>query len=253
MYHPSEGIGMRTARFRDQTGIVRTGELTDEGIEAGSKTYEPDAVDLLAPSEPTKIVCQAGGYADHREESGFDDRPERPELFLKTPNCVSAHGDAIELPPGRDRVEFEAEFAVVVGEQCRAVEASEAMEYVAGFTCVNDISNRDDQEVERNWVRGKAFDGALPMGPALATPDEVPADATLTLRLDGEVKQETTREMLLFSVAELVADVSELITLEPGDAIATGTPFGPDALAEGDVVEVEFEGVGTLRNHVTSR
>jgi 2-keto-4-pentenoate hydratase/2-oxohepta-3-ene-1,7-dioic acid hydratase in catechol pathway len=244
---------MRTARFRDHTGIVRTGKWTDDGIDVGSKTYELDAVDLLPPSEPTKIICQAGGYMDHREESGLNDRPENPELFLKTPNCVSAHGDAIELPPGRDRVEFEAEFAVVIGEQCRAVSENEAMEYVAGFTCVNDISNRDDQQAERNWVRGKAFDGSLPMGPVLATPDEVPADATLMLRLNGEVKQETTREMLLFSVEELVADISELITLEPGDVIATGTPFGPDALAEGDVVEVEFEGVGTLQNRVMTR
>jgi 2-keto-4-pentenoate hydratase/2-oxohepta-3-ene-1,7-dioic acid hydratase in catechol pathway len=244
---------MRTARFRDPMGIVRTGEWTDDGIDAGSKTYEPDAVALLPPSEPTKIICQAGGYMDHREESGLDDRPEQPELFLKTPNCVSAHGDAIELPPGRDMVEFEAEFAVVIGDQCRAVSEDEAMEYVAGFTCVNDISNRDDQQAERNWVRGKAFDGSLPMGPVLATPDEVPADATLMLRLNGEVKQETTREMLLFSVEELIADISKLITLEPGDVIATGTPFGPDALAEGDIVEVEFEGVGTLQNRVTIR
>lgn len=244
---------MRTARFRDHTGIVRRGEWTDDGIDTGSKTHDPDSVGLLPPSEPTKVICQAGGYMDHREESGFDDRPERPELFLKTPNCVSAHGDVIELPPGRDCIEFEAEFAVVVGEQCRAVSENEAMEYVAGFTCVNDISNRDDQQTERNWVRGKAFDGSLPMGPVLATPDEVPPDATLTLRLNGETKQETSREMLLFSVEELVAGVSELITLEPGDAIATGTPFGPDALADGDIVEVEFEGVGTLINHVATR
>jgi 2-keto-4-pentenoate hydratase/2-oxohepta-3-ene-1,7-dioic acid hydratase in catechol pathway len=102
-------------------------------------------------------------------------------------------------------------------------------------------------------VRGKAFDGSLPIGPVLATPDEVPDDAALRLRQNGEVKQESTREHLIFSVPELVADVSELLTLEPGDVIATGTPFGPDALADGDEVEVEFEGVGTLKNRVTTR
>jgi 2-keto-4-pentenoate hydratase/2-oxohepta-3-ene-1,7-dioic acid hydratase in catechol pathway len=234
-------------------GITRTGEWTDAGIDTGSRTYDPESVDLLPPCEPTKVICQAGGYMDHREESGFEERPERPELFLKTPNCVAAHGDAIELPPGRDLVEFEAEFAIVIGEQCRAVDDNEAMEYVAGFTCVNDVSNRDDQERERNWVRGKAFDGSLPLGPVVATPDEVPDDAALRLRQNGEVKQESTREHLIFSVPELVADVSELITLEPGDVIATGTPFGPDALADGDEVEVEFEGVGTLKNRVTTR
>ncbi|MCU4743277.1 fumarylacetoacetate hydrolase family protein [Natronoglomus mannanivorans] len=244
---------MRTVRFEDAAGYARTGEWTDDGIVTDGKTYDPEEVDVLPPSEPTKIVCQAGGYMDHREESGFDDRPERPELFLKTPNCVVAHGDAIELPPGRDSVEFEAEFGIVIDEQCRAVSEDDAMEYVAGFTCVNDISNRDDQQDERNWVRGKAFDASLPMGPVLATPDEVPDDAALELRLNGETKQETTTEHMIFSVPELVADVSELITLEPGDVIATGTPYGPDELSAGDVVEVEFEGVGVLENRVIER
>ena len=244
---------MRTVRFEDPTGYARRGEWTDEGIVANGKTYDPDDVNVLPPSEPTKVVCQAGGYMDHREESGFEDRPERPELFLKTPNCIVGHGDAIELPPERESVEFEAEFGIVIDEQCRGVSEDEAMEYVAGFTCVNDISNRDDQEQERNWVRGKAFDASCPIGPVVATPDEVPADATLALRLNGERKQETTREHMIFSVPELVAEVSELITLEPGDVIATGTPFGPDELAPGDTVEVEFDGVGILENHVIDR
>ncbi|MFP8956584.1 fumarylacetoacetate hydrolase family protein [Natrialbaceae archaeon A-CW3] len=244
---------MHTVRFADPSGYPRTGELTDDGIDTGDRLYNPDSVTLLPPCEPTKIVCQAGGFMDHREESGFDDHPERPELFLKTPNCVVGHGDAIELPPGRDEIHFEAEFGIIIGEQCRNVPESEAMDVVAGFTCVNDISNRDDQAEERNWVRGKAFDSSLPMGPVMATPDEVPDDARLELRLNGDTKQETTRDMMIFSVAELVADVTELITLEPGDVIASGTPFGPDSLTEGDVVEVEFEGVGTLENHVTTR
>ncbi|MCU4751251.1 fumarylacetoacetate hydrolase family protein [Halobacteria archaeon AArc-curdl1] len=244
---------MHIVRFRDPSGYVRTGELTDSGIEAGNTVYDQGSITLLPPSEPTKIICQAGGYMDHREESGMDDIPERPELFLKTPNCVVGHGDAIELPPGRDVVHFEAEFGIIIGEQCRDVSESDAMDFVAGFTCLNDVSNRDDQEEERNWVRGKAFDASLPMGPVLATPDEVPSDATLELRLNGETKQETTREHMIFSVPELVSEVSELITLEPGDVIASGTPFGPDSLAEGDIVEVEFEGVGILENQVTTR
>lgn len=245
---------MRKVRFRDATGIERTGQWpVDEQLTAGGKEYDPDAVTILPPSEPTKVICQAGGYMDHREESGFEDTPERPELFMKGPNTVIAHGDAIELPPGRESVEFEAEFAVVIGEQCRAVSEDEAMDYVEGYTCVNDISNRDDQAEERNWVRGKAFDGSLPMGPVVATPDEIPDDATLELRHNGEVKQETTTGHMIFDVPELVADVSELITLEPGDVIATGTPYGPDELAAGDTVEVEFEGVGTLRNEVVER
>jgi len=244
---------MRTVRFSDPSGYVRTGEWADDSIETGNTSYDPDEITILPPSEPTKIICQAGGYMDHREEAGFEDVPDRPELFLKTPNCVVGHGDAVELPPGREEVHFEAEFGIVISEQCRDVSESNAMDYVAGFTCVNDISNRDDQDDERNWVRGKAFDASLPMGPVLATPGEVPDDARLELRLNGETKQETTREHMIFSVPELVSEVSELITLEPGDVIASGTPFGPGPLSDGDVVEVEFEGVGVLENHVTSR
>lgn len=244
---------MKTVRFRDPSGYTRVGELTPNGIETGSTTFDRDTVTLLPPCEPTKIVCQAGGYKDHREESGIEELPDQPELFLKTPNCIVGPGDAIELPPGREEVEFEGEFGIVIGEQCRDVSESEVMDIVAGFTCINDVSNRDDQENERNWVRGKAFDASLPIGPVLSSPDEVPDDARLELRLNGETKQKTTREMMIFSVAELVSNVSELITLEPGDVIASGTPFGPGPLAEGDVVEVEFEGVGTLENHVTAR
>lgn len=243
---------MKTARFRDPTGATRTGRVTDDGIETPHRTYEPSSVTLLPPCEPTKIVCQAGGFLDHREESGFEEPPDRPEWFLKTPNCVVGPGDAIELPPGRDRVEFEAEFGIVIDEQCRAVEAADAMDYVRGFTCLNDVSNRDDQDAERNWVRGKAFDASLPLGPVLATPSEVPDDATLTLHLNGDREQETSRELMLFSVPELVADASELLTLEPGDVIASGTPFGPGPLADGDTVAVTFEGVGTLENPVTA-
>lgn len=241
---------MRWARFLTPEGAIRRGELTDGKLRSGGRSYDPSDVDFLAPTEPTKVICQAGGYVDHREESGLEDVPDRPELFLKTPNCVIGHEDRIELPPRRDTVEFEAEFAIVIGTQCRAVTEATAMEYVEGYTCVNDISNRDDQSEERNWVRGKAFDGSLPVGPVVASPDEVPENAELELRLNGEVRQETAMEHMIFSVRELVADVSELITLEPGDLIATGTPFGPDALSPGDTVEVEFDGVGTLRNDV---
>jgi len=244
---------MHIARFRDPSGYVRTGEWNTDSIDTGSQTYDVEAVTLLPPSDPTKVICQAGGYMDHREESGLDDPPDRPELFMKTPNCVVGPSHAVELPPGRDVVEFEAEFGIVIGDQCRDVSENNAMDVVKGFTCVNDISNRDDQQEERNWVRGKAFDASLPVGPVLATPDEVPNDASLKLRHNGEIKQESSREMMIFTVEELVSEVSELITLEPGDIIASGTPYGPDQIHKGDTVEVEFEGVGTLKNHVITR
>lgn len=243
---------MHIVRFRDPMGLTRAGTVHGDTIETPGRTYSVDDVTIRPPCEPSKIVCQAGGFLDHRKEAGVQEIPDRPELFLKTPNCVIGHEDTIELPPGRDTVEFEAEFGIVIDQQCRGIDAEEAMDVVRGFTCLNDISNRDDQEQERNWVRGKAFDGSLPTGPVVATPEEVPPDAELTLRVNGELRQETTREQLYFSVPELVAEVAELITLEPGDIIASGTPFGPGPLSHGDTVTVAFEGVGTLRNPVVS-
>jgi 2-keto-4-pentenoate hydratase/2-oxohepta-3-ene-1,7-dioic acid hydratase in catechol pathway len=124
------------------------------------------------------------------------------------------------------------------------------MDVVAGFTCVNDISNRDDQRKEQNWVRGKAFDNACPLGPVVATPEHVPADATIECRVDGETRQSASRDEMVFSIPELIAEVTHYMTLVPGDVIATGTPAGVGPLATGDAVEIEIEGVGTLRHGV---
>jgi 2-keto-4-pentenoate hydratase/2-oxohepta-3-ene-1,7-dioic acid hydratase in catechol pathway len=121
---------------------------------------------------------------------------------------------------------------------------------VAGFTCVNDLSNRDDQLVEQNWVRGKAFDNAAPIGPVVATPEEVSRDASIECRVNGETRQSSSREEFIFTVRELIAEITTYMTLEPGDIISTGTPAGVGPLADGDTVEVEVEGVGTLRNEV---
>jgi 2-keto-4-pentenoate hydratase/2-oxohepta-3-ene-1,7-dioic acid hydratase in catechol pathway len=241
---------MRRIRFRTPNGAIRTGHLNGEQISFGQATYHVDEVNVLAPSEPTKIVCQAGGYQEHRDEAERD-LPDRPDLFLKGPNAVAGHGDTIPVPEDR-QIDYEAEFAVVIDTQCRNVPAEEAMDVVQGFTCANDLSNRDDQAVEQNWVRGKAFDHSLPVGPVVATPDEVPPDATLELRINGEVKQRATRDMLLFTVSELIQEVTVLMTLEPGDLIVTGTPEGPGPLADGDQVEIKFEGVGTLEHTVVT-
>lgn len=236
-------------RFRDPAGSVRTGTWTDEGVAFGGEVYTEEAVEILSPTEPSKIVCVGLNYADHAEESGAD-VPDRPLLFFKTPNAVSAHGDTVTLPAGKDRIEFEAELGVVIDEQCRRVEADEAMDVVAGFTAVNDLSNRDDQRVEQNWVRGKSFDNAAPMGPAIAPPSSVPEDASVELRLNGETRQASSREHLVFSVPDLIAEITTYLTLEPGDVIATGTPAGVGPLSDGDTVEVDIEGVPTLRHDV---
>lgn len=155
----------------------------------------------------------------------------------------------MRLPENR-YIEHEAELAVVIGEQCRNVSEDGAKEVIAGYTCFNDLSNRDDQDKEQNWVRGKAFDNAAPMGPVLATPEEVPDDARIQLRVDGETRQDSTLDHLIFSIPELIAEITQYMTLEPGDVIATGTPEGVGPLDDGNRVEVEIEGIGTLSHTV---
>lgn len=239
---------MHRVRFRDPAGSVRRGEWVDGEITFADRRYDPEEVDVLAPSEPTKIVCIGRNYAAHAEERD-EELPDRPLLFLKPPNAVAGHGDTVTLPADR-YVEHEAELGVVIGEQCRNVSEDDAEAVIAGYTCFDDLSNRDDQDEEQNWIRGKAFDNAAPMGPVLATPDEVPDDARIRLRVDGETRQDSSLEHLIFSIPELIAEITRYMTLEPGDVIATGTPEGVGPVDDGSTVEVEIEGVGTLEHDV---
>ncbi|HET7324916.1 MAG TPA: fumarylacetoacetate hydrolase family protein [Halococcus sp.] len=255
---------MHRVRFRDPDGEFRTGEwVVEDGdtyisanagptgrIAFPDDTFSPEEVDVLAPTEPSKIVCVGLNYQDHAEEQNAD-LPERPMLFLKGPNTVAHHNQTVELLPGKERIDHEAELGVVIGTECRNVSRDDAMDVVGGFTCVDDISNRDDQSIEQNWVRGKAFDNAAPMGPVLATPDEVPDDATVELRVNGETRQQSSRDNLIFSIPELIEEITTYMTLEPGDVIATGTPAGVSPLADGDTVEIEIEGIGTLSHSVS--
>lgn len=242
---------MHKVRFRDPAGVVRNGAWEDDEIVFASESYTPDEVDILPPTEPSKIVCVGLNYTDHAEETDSD-IPERPLLFLKTPNTVASHGKTVALPQNKERIDHEAELGVVIGTQCRNISADRAEEVIAGYTCLNDISNRDDQRQEQNWVRGKAFDNAAPMGPVLATPDEVPDDAQISLSVNGETRQESTIDNLIFPIPELIEEISGLITLEEGDVIATGTPAGVGPLSDGDSVEVTIEGVGTLSHSVVA-
>ena len=240
---------MRRVRFRDPAGSTRTGEWTDDGIEFAGTTYDPEDVTVLPPVEPSKIVCVGLNYHDHAEERGKE-VPDRPLLFLKPPNALSSHGSTVTLHSGKERIDHEAEFCIVVGEQCRGVSAEDAMDVVAGYTCMNDISNRDDQDVEQNWVRGKAFDNSAPLGPVVADPEDVPDDADVKLRVNGETRQDSSIAQFIWSVEEIVEVASEYLTLEAGDVIATGTPPGVAPLEDGDHVEIEIEGVGTLEHDV---
>lgn len=255
---------MKHVRFRDPAGSIRTGEWVDDDgtpaetetagdggqIRFADRTYSPEEVEILPPCEPSKIVCVGRNYAAHADERN-EEIPERPLLFLKAPNAVASHDSDIQLLAGKDEQEYEAELAVIVGEQCRHVDESEAMEVIEGFTCTVDISNRDDQDKETNWVRGKAFDNAAPIGPVSADPEHLPDDASIELSLNGEVKQSSTIGHLIFPIPELIAEITAYMTLEPGDVIATGTPEGVGPLSDGDEVVVEVEGVGRLRHTVS--
>lgn len=242
---------MRYVRFRDPAGAERRGTLTEDRHEVrfGGDNYSLEEVDVLPPCRPSKIVCVGLNYAEHAAELGKKP-PDRPRLFFKPPNTVSGHEMTVTLPEGKDRLDYEAELAVVIGQQCRRVPESDAIDIVEGYTCMNDLSNRDDQEIEQNYVRGKGFDGAAPLGPLMATPDEVPDDATVRTRVNGSLEQDGTRADLIFSVSELIAEITTYITLEPGDVIATGTPKGVGPLADGDRIEISIEGVGTLEHTV---
>lgn len=238
---------MHLVRFRDPAGSVREGTLEGGKIAFADKTYEPGEISLLPPAEPTKIVCVGLNYIEHAEETDSD-VPDRPLLFMKGQNAVSAHGAEISLPKDKDRIDFEGELGVVIDKQCRHVSAEDAEDVIRGYTCLNDLSNRDDQREEQNWIRGKAFDNAAPMGPVLATPDEVPDDASIRTLQNGEVQQESTIDTLYFSVPDLIEEITSLITLEAGDVLATGTPDGVAPISNGDSIEVEIEGIGTLQN-----
>lgn len=256
---------MRTVRFRDPAGNVRHGEWTGtpgEEIESRARyggrvtiddeSFSAAEVDILPPCDPSKIVCVGRNYAAHAEERDAD-LPDRPMFFLKPPSSVAAHGETVTLPANKERIDHEAELAVVISDRCTNVAAKNAMDVVAGYTCLNDLSNRDDQETEQNWVRAKAFDGAAPIGPVISRPENVPDDATIQLRVNGEVRQDSSIDHLIFSVPELIEEITKFMTLVPGDVISTGTPEGVGPLTDGDEIQIEIEGVGTLEHSVRIR
>lgn len=205
-----------------------------------------------------KIVCVGLNYLDHAREVEAE-LPERPLLFAKWPSACIDSGEAIVIPPGVTTVDYEAELAAVVGTRIKRVSVENALEAIAGYTCLNDVSAREAQFSDGQWTRAKSFDTFCPMGPRIVPRDEVGDPQTLRIqcRLNGEAVQDASTADMIFSVAEIVSFVSEAITLEPGDVVATGTPPGvafgrsePRYLEDGDEVEVEIDGIGVLVNPV---
>ena len=206
-------------------------------------------VKLLAPVTPSKIVCVGRNYKDHAAELG-NPMPAEPLLFLKPPSAVVGHGDTIELPPASTRVEHEGELGVVIGRRARLLSDGEnPLDYVLGYTCVNDVTARDLQRQDVQFTRAKSFDTFCPVGPFVVTGID-PLDVRVETRVNGDVRQRGRTAQMAFPVAYLVRYISHVMTLEPGDVISTGTPAGVGPLTDGDVCEVEVENLGTLGNTV---
>ncbi len=203
---------------------------------------------LLAPVQPGKIICVGRNYAEHAREQNVE-VPEIPLLFLKPPSAVIGPGDSILLPPQSRQVEHEGELAVVIGRKGRWVQAEDALKYVLGYTVANDVTARDLQRRDGQWTRGKGFDTFCPLGPWIETELD-PADVLVQTRVNGEMRQMASTREMIFPVEQLIAFISSVMTLLPGDVILTGTPAGIGPLEAGDMVEVTVEGVGSLSNPV---
>jgi 2-keto-4-pentenoate hydratase/2-oxohepta-3-ene-1,7-dioic acid hydratase in catechol pathway len=209
-----------------------------------------ESVRLLAPVEPSKIICVGRNYAEHARESGSE-VPQIPLIFLKPPSSVIGPGEKIVLPPQSQQVDHEAELAVVIGKAGRWISIERANEYIFGYTAANDVTARDLQRRDGQWTRGKGFDSFCPLGPWIETELE-PADTLITCRVNQEMRQMASSREMVFNIAQLIAYASSIMTLLPGDVILTGTPAGVGPLAEGDIVEVNIEGIGILRNPVVN-
>lgn len=231
-----------------QDGIARGGSYTAEnGIISGGEVLKLGEVTLMPPCQPTKIVCVGLNYVKHAQELKMP-LPEEPILFLKPTSAILAPDGNILYPPSSRQVDYEGELAIVMGKRCKDITAEEAESHILGYTCFNDVTARDLQRKDGQWTRAKSFDSFAPFGPWIAKID--PSHADIQTRVNGRVVQKSNTSDLIFDVPHLVQFISGVMTLEPGDVIATGTPPGVGPLKKGDAVEVEIEGIGVLRNYV---
>jgi 2-keto-4-pentenoate hydratase/2-oxohepta-3-ene-1,7-dioic acid hydratase in catechol pathway len=242
--------------------VIRRGSTIFKALsDATAKAaYALDAVEYLPAVTPGKMLAIGQNYADHAIEQG-QKPPEKPLIFMKLPNSLSAHNKNIVLPEITQQVDFEAELAVVIGRRAKKVKEEDAYNYVFGYAPLNDVSARDLQFGDKQWIRGKGLDTFAPIGPFVTTKDEIenPHNLKIEGRLNGETMQSSNTGKMIFHIPFLISYISQAITLEPGDVIATGTPEGvgvfrnpPVFLKPGDVYEVEIEKLGTLRNPVVA-
>ncbi|MDR1966902.1 MAG: fumarylacetoacetate hydrolase family protein [Synergistaceae bacterium] len=226
-------------------------DLVEGDFLAGFSTlrmsYPLDRVKLLPPVHPTKVWCVGRNYVKHVRELGHD-LPEEPMIFMKPTSSIVGNGDPVRIPEWAGRVDYEGELAVVIGRRARRVSEDNALSCVAGYSCFNDVTARDLQNSDGQWTRAKGFDTFGPLGPVLLLAEGMPDETRVTTRLNGKIVQQDRLGSMIFSVPRIISHISRFATLEPGDVIATGTPEGVGPVKQGDRVEVEIDGIGTLAN-----
>ena len=249
---------MKIVRFaidkKTGDGILRGGSIQAiEGkpfrtLKPSDQHYRLSDVKLLSPCEPSKIVCLGLNYRSHAEETNSP-LPKVPLIFLKPPTSVIGPEDNIVYPAMSNRVDYEGELGVVIRKLARRVSPEDALDFVLGYTCFNDVSARDLQSADGQWTRAKGFDTFAAVGPCIETELE-PGNVDLETYLNGELKQQGNTSDLIYSVPEVISFISNVMTLLPGDVIATGTPSGIGPMYPGDTVEIRIPAIGTLRNYV---
>lgn len=249
---------MRLARF-EQKGKVFYGICEDEFIypiegeiysdfKTASQKIKLSDVKLMAPCNPTKVVCVGLNYKDHIQEMGLE-TPTEPTIFMKPATAVIGNNEEIIYPEMSAQVDYEAELAVVIKNRIKNINPNKVYENILGYTCGNDVTARDLQQKDGQWTRAKSFDTFCPLGPWIETEVD-PASLDIKAYLNGELRQSSNTSFLLFPVEELVSFISRVMTLNPGDVIMTGTPSGVGAMKPGDVIEISIDGIGTLKNRV---
>jgi 2-keto-4-pentenoate hydratase/2-oxohepta-3-ene-1,7-dioic acid hydratase in catechol pathway len=246
------GDEARWVRLAADAALPLDGPPWAGGRETGERWPLPGDGDLEPPVTPSKILCVGRNYRKHAEELG-NEVPAEPLLFLKPPSALSAHGRTIPWPARSERIDYEGEVGVIVGRRLTRASEADAADAVFGITCANDVTARDLQRADGQFTRGKGFDGFCPVGPWVET-DAPPLDRiALSTRVDGELRQNGRTDRMVWGIAELLAFMSGVMTLEPGDLVLTGTPEGVGPLRAGQRVTVEVEGVGRLENVLGER
>ena len=254
---------MKIVRVDSEVDDITYGAVEPEGIRIHRGTpfvaWEPtetvvpwDQARLLAPVIPTKVVCVGKNYVEHAEEMGSE-VPERPLIFLKPPTTVIGPLQPIRVPPDTEQIEHEAELAVVIGRVTRDVAVEDVGPHILGYTAANDVTARDLQRLDGQWTRAKGFDTFCPLGPAIDTELDPAEGLSILCRVNDEIRQAGSTSDMVFPVGEIIAYVSRIMTLLPGDVILTGTPSGVGPFDVGDRVEVEIEGIGVLVNPVVAK